>query len=76
MQVTILLDTRYDLPGFIPDDVLQWLNDNVGECVNGHKSCAVGVGWYLLRIKTEILEHYTFEIADPAKAMLFKLTWG
>jgi len=76
-KVSIVLP--YNIAGFLPDEIVVWLDTYVGEVINSHKSCAVGLGWCLRRVENtgfNVTEIYTFEIDDPTKAMLFKLTFG
>ena len=80
-EVAITL-TVVDSQGYLPDDLITWLGTHVGEVVNAHKCLAVGEGWHLDRVKSSEWstygqpETFFFQIADPNKALLFKLIWG
>ena len=75
----VSIDLPYNVDGFLPDSMVVWLGENVGEVVNSHKSCAVGVDWHLASVRNlggNIVERYTFSFYSQDAALLFKLTWG
>lgn len=75
-EVSIILP--YNLGGFVSDHIIEWLDVNVGQVINSHKSCAVGLGWHLKRVVNDggnMEEIYIFVFEDAAKAQQFESTF-
>ena len=68
--------TKYRVSKNDADDVVDWLQGNVGRCASGKQDTMADWIWYHANRPDPYEDEFVVGIRDPNKAMLFKLRWG